>query len=252
VGALGYETFDLWLLGQTGAAIASSDRELDLARSLDHPFSLTYALTFAAWFHRMRGDIDRCLRLAQEVHQLSTARDVAVYRAVGILLSGSALVEQGQLREGLDLLERGMADYRQTGSSVILPYWEGLHADALRRCGRFDEAQAALERGLQAVESTGERWCEAELYRYRAVLLAATDAPQAQVVSAFEKAIETARGQGAKAWELRATLDLARHRPGLARDPDALAGLQALRNGFDLRSVGPELQELDALIVGAR
>lgn len=252
VGALGYEAFDLWLLGQTGPAIASSDRELEFARSLDHPFSLTYALTFAAWFHRMRGDIDRCLQLAQELHQLSSARDVALYRAVGILLSGSALVEQGQLREGLDLLERGMADYRQTGSSVILPYWEGLHADALRRCDRLDEAQAALERGFQAVESTGERWCEAELDRYRAVLLVARDAPQAVVGSAFEKAIQTARRQGAKAWELRATLGLARHCPGLARGPDAVARLGALRNGFDARSVEPELQELDSLIVGAR
>ena len=248
VGAHGYEALDLWLLGQTRQALESSEKELVYARALDHPFSLTYALTFAAWFHRLRGDVDRCQQLGQELQQLATERGVAVYRAVGVLLSGSAMVEQGQLQEGLAVLESGMAEYRQTGSSVILPYWDGLYADALRQAGRLDEAQAALDRGFLAMRLTGECWCEAELYRFGAVLLAARGAPQAETESAFEQAIAVAQGQGAKGWQLRATLDLFRHCPGLAQRPGARARLEAMSDAFDPDTTAPEWHQLKALL----
>lgn len=248
VGAYGYEALDLWLLGQNRAALESSEQELAFARALDHPFSLTYALTFAAWFHRIRGDVERCHQLGQELRQLATARGVAVYRAVGVLLCGSTMVELGQLREGLDVLESGIAEYRQTGSSVILPYWEGLHADALRRVDRNDQAQAALDRGFAAMHATGERWCEAELYRFRAVLLAAAGAPQDEIGSAFEQAIATAQAQGAKAWEMRATLDWLAHCEGVMTRPGVSLRLEALLGSLDPATAGPQWHQLHSIL----
>lgn len=248
VGAHGYEPFALWLRGHGERALASSERELDWARTINHPFSLTYALTFAAWFHRMRGDIDRSDTLAQELRRLATEGGVALYRAVGVILCGSAQCERGDLAAGLPLLEAGIHEYRQTGSSVILPYWEGLLADALRRCGRLDESLAALQRGFAAIESHSERWCEAELHRYRALLLVSQEASAPDVEQAFGQAIQIAQQQGAKAWELRATLGLFHHRPARARQADAQRRLQALGDGFAANDAAPDLQTLRALI----
>lgn len=248
VGALGYEAFALWLAGQAEQAMKSSELELSFARAIGHPFSLTYALTFAAWFHRMRGDVARSHQLALELRQLATERGVTLYRSVGVLLCGSAMVERGQIAEGLRLLETGITEYRMTGSSVIMPYWHGLHADALRRAGRLDDAQATLERGFEALQQTGERWCEAELHRYRAVLLQACGEPAADVASTFERAIEVARVQGAVAWELRAMLGLFDSAGSGLRGPQALQRLSALRALHGPECTSPDLQALDALI----
>ena len=248
VGAHGYEPFALWLLGHEEQALASSDRELELARRIDHPFSLTYALTFAAWFHRMRGDVERSNTLASELRRLATERGVTLYRAVGVILCGSAQCERGDLVAGLALLEAGINEYRQTGSSVILPYWEGLLADALRRAGRLVEAQAALERGFSAIQNNHERWCEAELLRYRARLLGSQGADAPAVEQAYQQAIQTAQEQGAKAWELRATLSLVEAQPSLIEQPDWLARLRKLSDTFAINSAMPDLLALRTLI----
>jgi class 3 adenylate cyclase/predicted ATPase len=248
VGALGYEPFGLWLLGHGGRAVQSSERELAWARAINHPFSLTYALTFAAWFHRMRGDIERSEALATELRRLATERGVTLYRAVGVILCGSAQCERGDLGAGLQLLEAGILEYRQTGSSVILPYWEGLLSDALRRAGRLDHAAEALARGFAAIESHSERWCEAELLRYRALLMASQGAPADEVAQVFAQAIRTAQQQGAKAWELRATIGLARQQPASILQPGSKSRLQALGRAFDADPAAPDLLALQTLI----
>jgi class 3 adenylate cyclase/predicted ATPase len=247
VGAHGYEPFALWLLGQGERALASSNRELELARRIDHPFSLTYALTFAAWFHRVRGDIERSNTLAQELRRLATERGVTLYRAVGVILCGSAQCERGDLGAGLALLEAGINEYRQTGSSVILPYWEGLLGEALRGAGRLGEAQAALERAFAAIQNHEERWCEPELMRYRARLLGSQGASASEVEQVYQQSIQIAQQQGAKAWELRSTLGLLEARPEQAAHPEWQARLRALHNTFVAEPATPDLLALQAL-----
>lgn len=248
VGSLGYEPFGLWLLGHGVQAVQSSERELAWARAIDHPFSLTYALTFAAWFHRMSGDVGRSEILATELRRLATERGVTLYRAVGVILCGSAQCERGDLDAGLKLLEAGIHEYRQTGSSVILPYWEGLLSDALRRAGRLNEAEAALQRGFASIESHQERWCEAELLRYRALLMAGQGAPADDVAQVLAQAIRVAQQQGAIAWEVRATLDLARLQPRTFMQADPKSRLEAWSKGFGADPVSPDLQALQVLI----
>ena len=63
----------------------------------------------------------------------------------------------------------------------------------------------------ERVERTDLRWNEADLHRLRGELLLALsgiDRPEAE--RCFRKAIEVAREQGAKWWELRAATSLAR------------------------------------------
>lgn len=248
VGAHGYEPFGLWLLGHGERALASSERELEWAKAINHPFSLTYALTFAAWFHRMRGDIGRSETLAQELRRLATEGGVTLYRAVGVILCGSAQCERGDLAAGLELLEAGIQEYRQTGSSVILPYWDGLLSDALRRAGRLGDAAAALQRAFAAIENHSERWCEAELHRYRALLLASQGAGSAEVEQAFLQAIGIAQQQGAAAWELRATLGLAQQHPAWALRVETKGRLQALGAIFAGDTSAPDPRSLRTLI----
>src|SRR5437879_5588290 len=70
---------------------------------------------------------------------------------------------------------------------------------------------AWLAEALAWVDTTGERFCEAEAYRIKGELLlrqAVPDTPQAEVC--FQQALAVARRQQAKSWKLRAALSLGR------------------------------------------
>jgi predicted ATPase len=64
---------------------------------------------------------------------------------------------------------------------------------------------------MTAVETTKERWWEAEVYRTAgeiALMLPEPDAAKAEAY--FERALAVARQQQAKSWELRAAMSMAR------------------------------------------
>ena len=68
--------------------------------------------------------------------------------------------------------------------------------------------------------------CEAELYRLKGeLLLMQDDLSAAQAESCFQRAIEVARQQSAKSWELRATTSLARLLTSQGRRDEARAML---------------------------
>jgi predicted ATPase len=60
------------------------------------------------------------------------------------------------------------------------------------------------------MEKTGERYCEAEIQRVKGELLRMQGADAGEVEPHYRKALQVARAQSAKSWELRATLSLAR------------------------------------------
>jgi hypothetical protein len=49
-----YAGVTLWWLGHPDQALQRSHTALTLAREVAHPFSLGYALFFAAWLHQFR------------------------------------------------------------------------------------------------------------------------------------------------------------------------------------------------------
>ncbi len=248
VAAYAYEAFDLWLLGDPQSALASSRRGLELARTLDHPFSLTYALTFAAWFHRLRGDVATCFDLASELHSLASERQVALYRAVGRILLGSSTAELRSPDEGLPILESGLAEYERTGSSVIVPYWQALLADAYRRSGRIDEGLAAIESGLDTLAKTSEHWCRAELHRVRADLLDAAGVEPTAVLAEYDAAVAHATRDASISLALRAAVGACRYSKARARGGIALDRLAQIRADFADSALSEEIREADELI----
>jgi class 3 adenylate cyclase/predicted ATPase len=179
VAALAYLALDQWLLGRSDQAESASRRSLEQGRASDHPFTLSYALTFAAWLERLRGNAEACLALTEQLLPLSSEREVAVYLTVGTILRGSAMISLGHTVEGLGVLVRGIEEYGHTGSSVIVPYWLGLLADGYRASGDTAAASASLDRAFLTMETTGERWCAAELQRVRTSLLQGNAGPVA-------------------------------------------------------------------------
>ena len=87
------------------------------------------------------------------------------------------------------------------------PY--GYLAEGHAKAGRLDQALVTLDEAIVHVEETDERYFEAELYRMRGEFLL-TQGDEADAEASLLKALEVARHQKAKSWELRAATDLAR------------------------------------------
>jgi predicted ATPase len=99
-----------------------------------------------------------------------------------------------------------------------------------------------------STSSSGQRYYEAELHRLKGKLLLSHSASNAaRAEQSFRNAIEIARKQHAKSWELRATTSLAR----LLRDTnraDARSMLAEIYGWFTEGFDTPDLKDAKALL----
>ena len=122
---------------------------------------------------------------------------------------GTSLLRLGQTDEALELLIKGLAEFKATGAITTAPRMLTLIAEALRGAGRLREALQRLDEAERQIEATQERWYEAEMHRmYGECLIASGDLASAE--SRFNRALSVSRLQHAKLWEIRAATSLAR------------------------------------------
>jgi class 3 adenylate cyclase/predicted ATPase len=201
----------LWYLGYPDQGLARVDEALALAQQSAHPFSLGLALCWAAVFHRFRLEVPAALEHAAASIRLTTEQGFLQWRALGSLLHGWALVHQGQAQEGIEQLHQGLIDFRATGAEIWRPYWLMLLAEAQGVLGEPEAGLTALTEALTVVDTTGGRWCEAELYRLKGTLLLQQSSDHhLEAEACFHHALAIARNQQAKSFELRAATSLAR------------------------------------------
>src|SRR5262249_51794688 len=115
--------------------------------------------------------------------------------------------------------------------------------------GQPEAGLAALAEALTLVETTGERWYEAEIYRLKGALLVQQNtANQAEAETCFHHALDIARNQQAKSFELRAATSLARlwQQQGKRQEAHGLLApvYQWFTEGFDTA----DLKEAKALL----
>jgi predicted ATPase len=142
---------------------------------------------------------------------VATKQGFALWRATGTFFRGAGKFVQGRRDEALPLLINGIDAFRGTGAELTLTFQLGTLGDAYTQAGQFNEARESLNLALAIAQKNDELCHEAELHRLTGELLLA-EAPE-QVSAAeecFLLAIDTARRQKSKGWELRAAMSLAR------------------------------------------
>ena len=168
---------------------------------------------------------------------------------ISAMLRGWALVHQGQAQEGMAQITHALMTYRAIGSEVGRPYFLTLLAEAHQIQGEAAVGLTVLTEALALVDTTGERWYEPELYRLKgALLLQQHGDHQAEAERCFHHALEIARHQQAKSFELRTATSLSRlwqQQGKRVEARDLLAPVYGwFTEGFDT----PDLQEAQALL----
>src|SRR5262249_52897843 len=96
---LSWAALTLWCLGYPHQALERMHEALLLAQ--EHPFSLAFALQFAAMLHQLRREVPRAHERAEANIALSSEQGFAFWVATGMILRGWACAEQGQVQEGI-------------------------------------------------------------------------------------------------------------------------------------------------------
>lgn len=121
-------------------------------------------------------------------------------------------------------------------------------AEAYVKAGQIEEGLAALKEVLDFVEKTEERCYEAEMRRFKGGLLLMKGESEAKVEDCFHQAIEIARRQQAKSWELRATMSLARLWQKQGKKKEARKRLAEIYDWFTEGFDTPDLKDAKALL----
>jgi tetratricopeptide (TPR) repeat protein len=232
-------------LGRSDEALKLSEEALRRGRQLKGAFSLNIAIGAAGTLRHFRREAEAARELAQAQIAIAEENGFREHLDSGRWLRGWVMTELGQTEEGIAELEpvaaSALGPFQMRASQML--------AEVYARLGRSERALALLDKDLARFGKSGARLYEAELYRLKgeATLMRAPSA-SAEAETCFRKAIEIAKGQSAKWWELRATVSLARLLRDAGHRDEAGAMLASIYNwfteGFDTR----DLKDAKALL----
>jgi predicted ATPase len=240
VVAMLYLALTLWPLGEVDRATHLAVQALGLALRSEHIPTAVLARTVCNAFSAMRRIPDPAS--AAVTLNLAREHELPLFIAIGTVLLAWARGSAGD-PERLARMRQAMAAQLDMGNRLFEPLYGTLLAEMEAEAGQIEAALATLDAQLAAVELSGQRWYEAEMHRMRGDLLLKrhpSDAAAAEV--AYTRAIEIARSQQTRTFELCAALSLARLYQATGRGAAARELLAPAVAGF---TEGPELPEVE-------
>jgi predicted ATPase len=249
VTCLGMAAHTLWCLGYPEQAVRRSQEALALAQALAHAYSLAMGQHWAAWLHQRLRDMPAVREHANALLSLATARGFPLWVGSGIFWQGWILAATGQGEAGLAQMHQGIAAIWAMRSELWRPFGLVLLAEAAGHVGQTEEGLRLLAETLEALEVNAQGDMRAEAHRLRGDLLLRQAIPDAtQAEACFQHALDVARRQQAKSWELRAATSLARLWQRQGKRAEAHALLAPVYGWFTEGFDTADLQEAKALL----
>ena len=174
VACLSNLALTLWHLGYPDQAAKRAEEALALARELDIPYVLASALNWTAMLYQHRREGRMTHELTETALALAGEHGFAQMSSWGAIMQGWALATQGRATDGLEHMMQSITAYHATGAVMGRPWHLSFLGEIYMKMGRAQTWLALLPEVLVFGEKTGERLWEAELYRLKGELDAAT------------------------------------------------------------------------------
>ncbi len=242
---------DLWMLGFPDQSRMRSQQSIELAARLDIPLVLASAKAFGADINYYCGEVDKVDRYTIEVQSFLKETESKIPQLIGwtAMLEGWVKAQRGQPREALSRIRDGFSTILASRNRVAMPLFGCLMANVQAAAGQPLEALATIDQTFQAAEETGQHYSDSELCRLRGEFLLMCKESDAGVAEeCFREALDIARRQQAKSWELRATMSLARLLANLGRRDEARTILAEIYGWFTEGFDTADLKEARALL----
>ena len=237
----------LFCLGFPDQALAQSNAAIAEARRLSQLTVLASSLGLGTRLLSLFGENAALEERADQLVAATNEQSFPFWRALGTIYSGWVAAKNGNVTEGMSLLQSGLVAYRATGAEAWMPHNLALLATACEIAGQIDEAVTLLDDASQLIERTGERWFAAELNRLKGQLLLRQGQPEA-AEELYRKALSIAVEQEAKMWELRTATSLTRLRRDQDRHTEARDLLAPIYGWFTEGFDTPDLKEAKRLL----
>ena len=225
----------LWLQGFPDLATQAVARNIEEGEALGQALSFGSVLGQGACpIALLTGDLPAARRYGALLLDHSARHALHLWHGWARCFLGLVAVHEGSLAEGLAAMA---AVFEEAGDNRFLPRYMLLlahHAGAAGCAGDAAQGVATLDAMLARCARSSERWYEPELIRLRAELLLRAGAPDGEASAAadFSRAMELAAQQGARSWQLRAAMSLARLRSGAGDRAGARGALEPVYAAF--------------------
>lgn len=240
--------WSLWMLGYPDQANRASSRALELADQLKRPFSTAFALLYVVALDDFQRDYRFIGPKIEALSEVSREYGLTSWTDSATLSLGRALVFAGDPERGVAKMLDALAGMREHGAELVGTYSLALIADSCLLANQVERGLELIDEAFAHFEATGARIQEAEAHRLRGELLLRRTGAEAEAADSFRRAIEIARAQEAKSWELRATMSLARMLERSAMREEARAALASVYGWFTEGLETPDLRDAAALL----
>ena len=245
VSSLVWAGLNQWMLGYPDSALRLMDEGLSLAHRQNNPFGLALALGIGGHVPSFRGEYQRVVEVSEEALRIGTESGFRLTNAIAKVRGAWALAHMGETANAINRIQEGLTEFNAITFYVARSLYLCLLADVQALVGEVEGALATIERALQA--NPDELFCRPEALRLRGALRIKLG--QSQLAEAdFRHAIALAQTMSGKAWELRATVSLARLLRDTGRGEEAGTVLAEIYNWFTEGFDTLDLKEAKALI----
>ncbi len=207
----GWLMWSLSVLGDHDGAVRVRDEMLALAQRSGNPYAIALALSFAAGLAHDHGDRDLALEYADACIELATEHKLYFWLATTTCVRGWALAAGGDVEGGIGHIRQGLGILEAIGIRITYSYYLSFLAEAHLARGDAAAGLAVVDQALALCGTLLDSFYEPELYRLRGELeLARGNGADAE--RWLTRAIDTARACGAKSYQMKASMSLARLR----------------------------------------
>ncbi len=239
--------WDLAILGFFDQSMKVSQQTLVWVQGVSRPFAQAITLQFTSEFDQLRSDEQAAWEHSGSALDLGAEYGFPGPTSSARVIHGWARSCRGETESGIAEMRRGISDNKATGART--PTW--LLVPLLETYMRIDrtlEAEHLLGEVIATVHQTDERMQEAELYRLKGELSLKARGNEQEAEACLRRAVEIARHQSAKWWELRATVSLGRLLAKQGRRDEARAMLAEIYNWFTEGFDTADLKDSKALL----
>jgi predicted ATPase len=224
-----------WITGYPDRSVERLDEAVSLARKVGHPFNLVFALTAGATSLIYLNDADRLLELCDEAAKVAAEEALGPFseRVNVMQWRGAAHIQRGEFAIGHPLAKQGNDFWTMAGGRICTAMFHGWIVLGLQGLGRIGEASALNAGNIDHCRETGDCYMEPECVRLQGELTLQAGNPDIEAAERlFREAIAIAEIHGAKSWELRAAMSLARLLHSRDQRANAVACLEPVLNWF--------------------
>ncbi|MCP3386807.1 winged helix-turn-helix domain-containing protein [Bradyrhizobium sp. CCGUVB4N] len=240
---------ELWLQGRPEQARQLAQQTVAEAAQMDHPITLCIALIWAVSIDLWTGDLAAADENIDRFIAHAYSRSMGPYLAAGRGVKGELAIRRGDAESGVATIERCLQELHESGYELLTTTFNIALVQGHLALGQIERSAHLVDDAIRLVERSGDHLYMPELLRMKGKVLLSRPQPNIEEAEdLLQQSLEQSRRAGAKAWELRAAIDLAMLIGKRGRREDAKLLLQSALEGYVAGSATADIRVANEIL----